>query len=276
MRIFLDGRWRSSEKAKLSINEPGFLFAQGVFETMRIDEGRIFALDAHINRLFKGLKVINMKLNYSKKELKSIVKQAILFDNYSPRYLKILSWQGDKDAHLALIVKKYEPYPEDKYFSGFKAIISSVRQNELSPLSNIKSLSRLHFLLAGFEAEERKVDEAILLNSKDEVSEGSRTNIFLIRKNILFTPDEKSGCLLGITRKAVLDIAISERIKVCEKSIELEELFIADEIFLTNSLIGIMPLTLINNKRVGKMRKIGKLTSFFRKKYQELILKGKV
>lgn len=272
MRIFLDDRWLEQDKVTTPVYEPGFLCAQGLFETMRAHNKKIFRLDEHIVRLIQSLPAIKMKLGYSRQQLKDIINKTLRLNNYLSSYVRLMVWQGKRSAHISVIVREYKPYRKEKYFSGFRTIISTIRQNELSPLANIKTSSRLHLLLAESEAKDKNADEAILLNSKGNLCEGTRTNIFLVKNKIVFTPNKNSGCLLGITRETILDMARRQKIRAYEKEIRPDELFGSDEAFLTNSLIGVMPLTFTDNRKIGQ-GKIGKLTSVFLEKYQELAYK---
>jgi branched-subunit amino acid aminotransferase/4-amino-4-deoxychorismate lyase len=273
MKVFLDGKWLTLDKARAPIDEPGFLYAQGVFETMRADNEKIFRLEAHLERLTNSSKLVKISLGYSKAQLKDIIERAVSLNKYSCLCLRLTVWQGLNKAHLSVITRKYRPYPQKKYISGFKAIFSSITQNETNFLANIKASARLHFLLAEQEAKNKGMDEAILLNTKGDIAEGARSNIFLVKDGALHTPDKESGSLLGITRNAVLDIAKGLKIKTYERKIKPSELFSADEAFLTNSLIGIMPLPAVEKKKIGS-GKIGRLTADFAKRYQENLKKG--
>ena len=187
MKVFLDGRWLDGGQVKTPVYEPGFLCAQGLFETMRAYNNKVFRLDAHITRLLRSSGIIKINLNYSKEGLKDIINKALSLNNYFSAYVRLTVWQGEGRAHISVIAKEYKPYPREKYFSGFRVILSDIRQNEASILANIKSSSRLHFLLAEYEARERNADEAILLNTRGRIAEGTRTNIFLLKKTcILF------------------------------------------------------------------------------------------
>ena len=273
MKVFLDGKWLTLDKARAPIDESGFLYAQGVFETMRADNEKIFRLDAHLERLINSSKLVKISLGYSKAQLKDIIERTVSLNNYSCLCLRLTIWQGLNKAHISVITRKYRPYPQKKYISGFKAIFSSITQNETNFLANIKASARLHFLLAEQEAKNKGMDEAILLNTKGDIAEGARSNIFLVKGGALHTPDKESGPLLGITRGAVLDIAKGLKIKTYERKIRPSELFSADEAFLTNSLIGFMPLSVVEKKKIGS-GKIGRLTAAFQKKYQENLKKG--
>lgn len=270
MKIFLDGKFVDEKEALTPIYEPGFIYAQGLFETMRADNNKVFALDAHLERLIKSAPLVRLNLTYSKEKLKDIISASLSFNNHPSTYLRLTVWQGFDKVHISVIARRHETSDSgEKYILGFSAIISNMRQNETSFLSGLKVSSRLHFLLAELEARDKNSDEAILLNTKGMISEASRANIFIVSGNAIFTPHKESGCLLGITRDMVLDIAGREKIKAHEKEISPEELFNAEEAFLTNSLNGIMPLTLVDTKKIGQ-GKTGGLTEKFIKKYQEL------
>ncbi|MDP1854308.1 MAG: aminotransferase class IV [Candidatus Omnitrophota bacterium] len=270
MKVFLDGKFVNEKEALTPIYEPGFIYSQGLFETMRADNNKIFGLEAHLERLIKSAPLIRLNLTYSKEKLKDIISEALSFNNYPSTYLRLTVWQGVVKVHISVIARRHELYnSKEKYISGFSAIISNMRQNETSFLSNLKVSARLHFLLAELEARDKNADEAILLNTKGMISEASRANIFIVKDNVIFTSHKESGCLLGLTRVMVLDIARKEKIRAYEKEIAPGELFDADEAFLTNSLSGIMPLTLVDNKKISQ-GKTGGLTEGFLKKYQEL------
>ncbi|MBM3252414.1 MAG: hypothetical protein FJZ11_06545, partial [Candidatus Omnitrophica bacterium] len=115
-------------------------------------------------------------------------------------------------------------------------------------------------------------DEAIILNNRGYVSEGSRSNIFLVKDNTVFTPSLSSGCLAGITRKAIFDLAKIYNIKICEGNFTLRDLHTAEEIFLTNSLMGVMALTSLEKEPIAK-GSVGRVTKFFMKKYNLLLKK---
>ena len=274
MKIFLDGKWVKESEAKIPLYEPGFLYAQGLFETMRAYDKKIFRIDSHIDRLLRSLPVINLNLDYAKRSLKDIISKAISLNNPGvSSYVRLTVWQGEGYVHTSVFVKEYTAYPKEKYFRGARAILSKIRQDEVSVLSTIKSSARLHFLLAEHEAKTKNADVAILLNSRGKLAEATRSNIFAIKNNAIFTPRAECGCLLGVTRQTVIDIARRLKIKLYEKEVGPREAFSADEAFITNSLIEIMPLTSLDGQKIGEGR-MGKLTGIFLEKYRELALKG--
>ena len=169
-----------------------------------------------------------------------------------------------------IVAQNYSPPSDETYQHGFNAIVSEIRQNSMSPLSRVKSANYLINILARLHARIAGADEALLLNEHGHVCEGSISNVFMISNNTLITPLESCGVLPGITREAVLDMACKLGISTVEREIDLRELLEADEAFITNSLIEIMPLTVINNRPIGTS-KAGHITAVLMSSYKELV-----
>jgi branched-subunit amino acid aminotransferase/4-amino-4-deoxychorismate lyase len=152
-----------------------------------------------------------------------------------------------------------------------KTVISEIRQNLSSPVPRIKSLNFLNNILVGVEAREKGYDEAILLNTEGLVCEGTVSNIFLVKHGTLITPDRESGILPGITREAIIELALREGIRVEERKVSPSELKEADECFMTNTLMEVMPISEIDGKKIGQGRP-GPLTLRFMEWYKDLVL----
>lgn len=249
---------------QVNLTDPGFLYGQGVFETMRTYEGKIFRLDDHLSRLIYGLKAIGIDPT-SKQYLKKIVLESIRRKKATNARIKLIVWQGSNKINYAIIISKLDVLPK-----CFSATISAIRQNENSPLCHVKSLNYLSFILARKFAQEKNFDEALLLNSAGILTEGTRTNLFFVKNNCLFTPSLDCGCLCGVTRKVVFEIANKYKIKLIEGRFKKESLFSCDEAFLTNSLIEVMPLAKINNRKIN-CGKIGAMAKFLQNSYKREI-----
>ena len=267
--VWLNGKIISEDKACIPINDPSFLYGYGLFETMRAYKRKIFALENHLERLYRGAKILNLDLG-KKIDFKKIINEVLKLNPlYQNSRIRLNIWQREKGVSILVSLKKYI-VQDEKYKIGFKTIIAKkVFINEKDIISQIKSMNRLIYQLAYQEAEENFADEALILNTRSFLSDGSRTNIFLVKKNCLFTPSLVSGCLSGITRKLVLTLAKINKIKIVEKSILPEEVFKADEVFLTNSLIEIMPVSSYQGKNI----KMGIVTQSLIKEYKKLIFK---
>lgn len=271
MKIWINGKFVKEGEAKVDIASAGFLYGQGVFETMRAYNEKIFRLDAHLERMLRSLAVINMQLDMENDGLKEAVKRCLKENNLKDAYVRLTLWQGRSGKiNIVVIAQRYNFLKKEDYEKGFQAIISpTFRQNEFSPLSRIKSANYLHLLLAYQEARKQNADEALLLNTRGFLAEASRGNIFLIKDNCLLTPSLECGCLAGITRDTVLGIAGKEKIKAIETRLEPGDIQRCEEAFLTNSLIEIMPLVIIDNRRIKKGTP-GKITELFLKRYRQL------
>jgi branched-subunit amino acid aminotransferase/4-amino-4-deoxychorismate lyase len=270
--VFLNSKFIPEEEAKLSVLTPGFLYGFGLFETMRAYNNKIVYLDAHLKRIKQSCALIKIKFPYSLEKLKAIIQKTILINGFRDAYVRLTLWQTNSGIDILVIVRRYQPYSLKKYKIGFRACISSFKQNENSFLSRLKTTNYLFYQLAYLEAKNKGFEEAVILNSRGYIVEASRANIFFVKNKTLFTPSLACGCLEGITRRVVLDLAKKYNIPSYEGNFTPSDLYEADEAFLTNSLIGIMPLGLIEKIKIGKGVSGYKLTQFLIKKYKSLLL----
>lgn len=257
--VYLNGSLIPRSQARISALDYGFLYGFGLFETMRAYGGQVFRLDSHLNRLARSAEILGLPIEAL--DLKGAVMDTIQANKLSDARVRITISIGEggmvpdpstcTQPTVLILAGHYKPYPEQVYERGFRAVVSSIRRNSQSPLSRLKSANYLENMLAKQEARAAGVDEAICLNEKGLLAEASMSNIFLVNDGILRTPGEESGILPGITREVVLELASQLGINTFEQDIRLDELFQAQEAFLTNSLMEIMPLTEIDGKPVG-------------------------
>jgi len=267
--VYLDDKILEEEEISLLIDE-GFLYGYGLFETMRSYRGKPFLLEAHIDRLIDSCSLIDLeppKRSLMIEKTEELLKESKISD----AYIRINYWKAKASPKFCIIVREFKPYPQRVYREGFKCIISDFRQNEYSALSKIKSLNYLNNRLALKEAEGKNADEAILLNTKGYVCEGSRTNVFLVKDSQVLTPSLDCGCLKGITRNTIIDIAKKESIGVYEKELLPEDIFNSSEVFLTNSLLEVAPFVYLDERPINKGAP-GEITKFLSEKYQRLTL----
>jgi len=171
---------------------------------------------------------------------------------------------------MVIVARDFKPLSPSEYRKGWRGTVVGTRQNQASPLSRLKSLNFLNNILARREAEAKRVDEGILLNTVGDVTEASTSNIFLVKKGIIITPPEESGLLPGITRGVVQELAHNLGLKAYKRKVFLDDLMGAEEAFLTNSLIEIMPLVEVDGRRIGK-GKPGPVTQRIHRAYQDLV-----
>lgn len=269
--VFLNGKFLGVDEAKLPVSIPGFLYGWGLFETMRFYNYKIVYLDEHLKRIKNSCKLIEMGFPYSIDKLKVIIKKTIKINSFSDAYVRLTLWKSKKSTDVCVITRKYQPPSFRKYRNGFRACVSTFKQNENYFFSRLKTTNYLLYQLSYLQAKSRNFDEAIILNNRGYIAEASRSNIFFIKNNEILTPSLGCGCLDGITRKVIFDFAKKYGMPLREGNLTLSNLYEADEAFLTNSLIGIMPLASIENYQIGQGANKYKLTKFFIERYKYLL-----
>ncbi|MBL7158507.1 MAG: aminotransferase class IV [Candidatus Omnitrophica bacterium] len=262
---YLNGKLVPLNKAKISVLDRGFLYGDGAFETMRAREGEIFKLEKHIERLYRALGELSIRIPAKKKKIRNIIYSLLKKNKLKNAYIKVIVTRGETSGllglskkmrpTLAIYVLPYKPLPSIVYKKGIKACIAKNALNERSKIAGKKTLNYLSNILYRAAAKKKGFDDCVLLDSRGFVSEGTSSNIFVIKKGKLYTPGLKSGCLPGTTRQEVARLADKyfEK-KVIETNIAVKMLYTADEIFFTNSLAEIIPVIKIDNIRIGKGR----------------------
>jgi len=280
--VYLNGNVIPRSQAKLSPFDPRLPLRDGLFETMRSYNGSIFRLDRHLARLRHAAETIGIAPKLTSYDLEKACYEILKANNLADARLRLTVSAGEGDIipnpdtcrgiTVFIAARKLVPMPPEIYERGYTAVLSSWRRNSHSPLSRLKTTCYLENVLARQEARAVGADEALLLNEKSFLAEGSTTNIFLVSCQMLITASTESGALPGITREAVLELAQSMGIMLVVKQVELGELLTAKEAFLTNSILEIMPLTRLDDKPIGS-GKPGTLTQRLMLAYRELIAK---
>lgn len=281
LKFWKNGKFFEETKACVSLSDRGFLYGDGIFETMRAYDGAVFMLEAHMERLFASLEVVKIKPPFSKAALKSAVRSCIRKNALKSAYIRLTITRGEGKfgidvsglgrSNAVIAAKELIGPPEEFYERGIKVIVAkSTRQNESSPLARVKSLNFLNYVMARMEAREKGFDEAVILNTKGYVAEGASSNIFIVKGGCLITPSVESGILPGVTRGVIMDIAAKHKIVVTARRIGAPELLSADEIFITNSIQEVVPVVMVGSKKIGSGTP-GKTTKLLRTYYRFMI-----
>lgn len=223
--------------------DEGYSFGLGVFETISVVDNHAVLLDYHIERLNEGKRILGIEGNITADEVHKYIKNNPMENGV----LKIII----SDENIIWQCRKNN-YTPDKYEKGFSAGISKVVRNETSQFTYIKSLNYGDNIIEKRCASKNGYDEPIFLNTKGQLTEGATSNIFFVKENKIFTPDLSCGMLNGTIRKYILD-----KYDVSEKIIYPSEVNDFDEMFLTNSLMGIMPVYKFEQHEF-KSRKVSK------------------
>jgi branched-chain amino acid aminotransferase len=264
--VYLNGSLIPRSQATVSVADYGFLYGYGLFETMRAYKGKIFLLDRHLKRLLDSAVLLNMNYGLSEEGLAKACNDTLQANHLADARLRLTISRGtagpfpDITANtpptVLVTATAYTPLASDLLKRGYTATVSSFRRNSGSLLSRLKTTSYLTSLLARMEAESLGVDEALLLNERSFIVEGSASNIFLVQESALSTPPVESGILPGITRGVVMELARDLGIGVEECEARLDELADFDEAFLTNSVMELVPLVQVKDKE-GRVITIG-------------------
>ncbi len=275
--VYLNGSLVPRGQAKISPFDLGFLYGYGLFETMRAYSGHIFRLEEHLERLSQSARLLSVPLNAF--DLKIACHDTLKANKLKDARIRLTVSIGEGEAApdlprhprptVLVTAARYVPLSDETYRKGYKVVVSTVDRDSLSPLSRLKSTNYLSNILARREARASGADEAILLNERGLLCEGSTSNVLLVSKGNLVTPGEESGCLPGITRQAVIELARGLGISISEREVQLEELLQADEAFLTNSIMELMPVAEVNSQRIGR----GKITRRLMQAYKETVKK---
>jgi branched-chain amino acid aminotransferase group I len=274
--VFLNGRFVERGEAAVPALDRGLLYGYGLFETMRSYGGRVFRLEEHYRRLCEGAAVLELPPALTLDDLRVAVDALLESNGLADAYLRLTVTagpapdDGGASPSILLVARPLSGYPPDLYQRGMAAVTSASRRNEASPLSRVKSLNYLDNLLAREEAQRKGADEAILLNTRGLVAEGSASNVFLVSGGRLLTPGPDSGVLPGITRAAILELAREAGIACAECDVEATTLAGAAEAFLTNSIMGVMPLTRLDGRPIGSGRP-GPVTGAIRRLYARTV-----
>ncbi len=267
MKIFFNGKIENKEKVD-QLLEPGFLFGWGVFEPVRIYNKRIPFLKEHLQRLKSGLNLIGIK--YPDLDFKKVIEDLLTQNSLLNAYLRITVYKKRESTGIIVYAAPFEYYKDPLYQKGISADISLYRRHKSSLYSKVKSISYLEKRVSWLKAQQKGKGESLVLSEEGKVLGGSRSNLFLLLKNDkLITPSEESGAFLGITRKAILNIAKELDISVEEKSLGLNQVYACKEAFLTSALMEVMPLVACEDKLIGQ-GKPGKVSLKFLKEYRKL------
>ena len=252
MLICRNGELVSPEQAVISPMDHAFLYGHGLFETIRVYDGQPFAFERHCKRMLAGANFLDWPALPSVEVLRQWTMNLLQANHLKDASVRITVSRGAGaprpdpsacgDPEVIIFTQLLKPPPEETYQLGWQLKTASWPRNQYSPLCRLKSANYLENIIAKQEAVQAGAQEAIFVNSAGHVAEGTMSNLFLIQSGRLFTPDVDSGLLPGITREIILDIAREAGIDTMETKITRAQALQADELFISSSLLEIMPV----------------------------------
>ncbi len=284
--VYVNGRITDAREATVPVFDHGFLYGEGIYETLRTYGRRPFLFDRHMRRMRRSAALLALELPLSDAELLACVDRTLAAaEEVDEAYIRILVTRGVGELSyapavcpeptLVIIVKPLVLPPEAWFTDGIRLSTVSVRRNHpqaLNPM--IKSNNLLNNALAMQEALRLGADEALMLNQAGEVVECSQSNVFIVKDGVTLTPPLSAGLLPGVTREFVLELADEAGTEAREARIRPEDVTAADEVFITGTTRDVMPVREVDNRTVGDGAPgpvTRRLAEVFRTRVDELI-----
>ena len=278
---YLNGLFTNLENAKVSILDRGFCYGDGLFETMRACKGKVFRLDQHLNRLYQSLPLIFLDLPMTRGEVKSVVQETLTRNKFKNAMLRLtvtrginaLSFQMDPEMPPTLVVhaRPHSPLPKSIYRKGVQISLLTLKASGLPGVTRgLKTCNFLPNILVREISNRKGSMEGIIVDPVLGVTEGATSNLFIVKQGVLKTPTINGYVLKGITRQVVIEIAKNHKVPVEESILMPEDILSADEVFITNSGIDIVPVVRVDDKYMGN-KKPGILTCFIQDEFLKCI-----
>lgn len=262
LKVNINGKLYDKEDAKVSVYDHGLLYGDGVFEGIRSYGGRVFRLEQHLRRLWDSARAICLEIPIQRADLAAAIVDTLKVNNIEDGYIRLVVTRGAgtlgldpaRTSHpqVIIITDHITLYPPELYQKGLEIVTASTIRNHAAALSpRIKSLNYLNNILAKIEGLKAGCVEALMLNTKGEVAECTGDNIFLVHNGELLTPPTDAGILEGVTREAVMELAVDSNREVREVPLARHDVYIADECFLTGTAAEVVPVVKVDNRPIG-------------------------
>ena len=260
--IFLNDRLVPEAEARISVFDHGLLYGDGVFEGLRSYGGRVFRLDAHLDRLWASARAICLEIPLAKEAMAQAVIDTLAANGLADGYIRLIVTRGAgtlgldpnrcSNPQVIIIADTISLYPQEFYEQGLRIVTAATQRIQSAALSpRIKSLNYLNNIMAKLEGLRAGCVEALMLNHKGEVAECTGDNVFVVRSGRLLTPPPDAGILEGITRNAVMELAHAAGIDCREATLTRHDLYTADECFLTGTAAEVIPVVDIDGRKIG-------------------------
>jgi branched-chain amino acid aminotransferase len=262
MLIYIDGAYYPRELAKVSVFDHGLLYGDGVFEGIRAYDGRVFELDAHVERLYDSAKVIGLAIPLDRREMAAAILETVRRNELRDAYVRLVVTRGEGDlglnpakcaaATVIIIAATIQLYPEDVYRTGLTVKICQTRRTSSQCVSPaVKSLNYLNNIMAALELRGTGAHEGLMLTLDGYVCECTADNFFMVKSGRLLTPSLAVGALRGVTRGVVMRLAREMDLDVEEGLFTPYDVYTADEAFLTGTGAEVAPVVQVDLRTIG-------------------------
>jgi branched-chain amino acid aminotransferase len=277
--VYVSGAFRSSAEASVSVFDHGLLYGDGIFEGIRAYNGRVFKLERHIERLFDSAKAIRLGIPHTQAEVCDIVVETCRRNAIHDGYIRLVVTRGPGDLGIdprkcprpeLIVITRPQLTMYEAASAGIRLITSTFRRNAIDATSpSIKSLNYLNNVLARIEANDRGADEALMLDAQGYVAEATVDNFFIVTEHALLTPPTATN-LKGVTREALLAVALSLGIKTEEKPFTLFDVWTAREAFMCGTGAEVVPVVSVDGRTIGD-GSVGPVTGRIVAAYHQLV-----
>jgi len=260
-KVFLNDNLIDVGEARVSVTDSGFLYGAGLFETMRSRSGVVFRLEDHLDRLSASARALSISYPYDKAYIRGAIHRLLQANQLSEARLRLTLTNGplaqpeeQRKPNLLITATAFRPYPPEYYETGVLVILCPFRQNTTDPTCGHKTTSYYPRLLALNLAHQKRAAEALWFTTDNRLAEGCVSNVFLVKNSILYTPPLETPVLPGLARKMVRQLAQPQSLDVVEKDLFIADVLEADEIFLTNVIMEVLPVVGVEQHTVGSGR----------------------
>ncbi len=280
-KVYINGKLYDKADAKISVYDHGLLYGDGIFEGIRVYDGKVFRLRQHVDRLYDSAQGIKLLIPMSREQMAEAITSTVKANDKRNGYIRAIVTRGagtlgldprkTTDPQVIIIVDDISLYPQELYENGMEIVtVSTIRNhpNALSP--RIKSLNYLNNIMAKMEAIQAGCLEALMLNHEGQVAECTGDNIFIVKRGVLKTPPTDAGILEGVTRNTVIELARAANIPVEESSLTRLDVHTADECFLTGTAAEVIPVVKCDGRQIGS-GKPGPITKQLRERFHQII-----
>jgi len=280
-KIYINGKFFDKADAKISVYDHGLLYGDGVFEGIRVYDGKVFRIHQHVERLYDSARSIYLEIPLSRQEMADAIERTVQLNQKRNGYIRVVVTRGagslgldprkTTDPQVIVIVDDISMYPPELYENGMEIVTAATIRNHPNALNpRIKSLNYLNNIMAKVEGVRAGCLEALMLNHKGEVAECTGDNIFLVKHGVLTTPPLDAGILEGVTRNAVLELARAADIPVQETAVTRHDVYIADECFLSGTAAEVIAVIKCDGRLIGN-GKPGPITRQLRERFHALV-----
>ena len=277
IQIYINGTYFHRSEAKISVMDSGYLLGDGVWEGIRLHKGKFLHLENHLSRLYRGAKLLDIKLNLPLEKVKQALIETVKINNmYTDVHIRLIVSRGIKKTPYQhpkvtvgppniVIIPEFKKVNINDINKGIALVLVKTIRDYRVQNPQINSLSKHNCIAACIEAAKLGADEGIMLDPKNNVSTCNSTNLFIVRKNEVWT-SKGMYCLKGVTRGTIINICKENNFKIFEKDFSYKDVESADEVFVTGTFAGVIPVVKVGDKVLSNS-KIGKITKLLQDYY---------